>query len=441
MKLNLHLTVLWMCFILSSTTTVLHAQNPISPPGIYLADPSAKVFAKDTLFVYGSTDESLDYYCSSSHDILYTTDMLQWRLKEDVFASKGNSDEVPYNDIVLFAPDAIKMGDNHYLYYCQPDINAPEGVAISKNALGPFKQGKKIDLFGHNQIDPSVFVDDDGTAYYLWGQFNLKMAKLNEDMISIDSTSIKNNVVTEKEHFFHEGAFMTKRQGIYYLVYSDISREDRPTSIGYATSDSPLGPYTYGGVIIDNNGSNPGNWNNHGSIAQFKNQWYVFYHRSTHGVRSMRKACVEKISFLEDGSIPEVEMTTQGASLPLKATQKIDAAAACLLHGNVRIEQNAEKNEILSKFESSDAAIYKYLNFESGVSSFTLRIKSPDGAKLSVYSDKPWHKKLVDVKIPSNPDWQIITTPSTNETGIHALWIESTSKDNSTVEIDWFHFN
>lgn len=429
--------VFW--FIFSSIS--LFAQNPISPPGIYIADPSAKVFSKDTLFIYGSTDESKDYYCSDTHDILYTTDMLNWELQKNVFRSIGVNDQVPYNDAVLFAPDAIKKNDTYYLYYCQPDISAPEGVASSKSPLGPFTNGKKIDLFGHNQIDPSVFIDDDGSAYYLWGQFSLKMAKLNPEMTSIDSTTIRKDLITERDHFFHEGAYLTKRNDVYYLVYADISREDKPTCIGYATSKSPFGPYTYRGVIIDNDGCNPGNWNNHGSIAEFNNQWYVLYHRSTHGVRTMRKACVEPIEFLKDGSIPEVQMTTQGAAPPLNATKEIDAASACLLQGTVRIEQHEEFNEILSHFSNKDVAIYKFLDFDSEISSFTIRIKSIKGGKISVYSDKPWHKKLTTIELLPQQDWQTVTVPSNGESGTHAIWMEATGPEGVLFEIDWFHFN
>ena len=417
-----------------------NAQNPISPPGVYIADPSAKVFDDGKLYIYGSTDESEAYYCSVKHDIMYTSDMQNWEVSKNIFASKGKNDQVPYNDAVLFAPDATKKGDTYYLYYCQPDINAPEGVATSKSATGPFTNGKQMELNGHNQIDPSVFIDDDGTAYYLWGQFGLKMAKLKPDMMAIDTATLKTNIITEKEHFFHEGAYLTKRNGLYYLVYADISREDKPTCLGYATSTSPFGPYTYGGIIIDNNGSNPGNWNNHGSIAEFENQWYVFYHRSTHGVRTMRKACVEKISFLEDGSIPEVEMTSQGSGYPLPAISQIDAASACLLQGNVRIVRESESNEILSQFENKDVAIYKYLDFGNGVNSISIRIKSSGGGQLNIYSDKPWYKNLGTLRIEPNRNWQILSFPITSETGTHALWLEAIGNEGELFQIDWFKF-
>ena len=190
------------------------------------------------------------------------------------------------NDALLFAPDAIEKDGKYYLYYCMPDLSNAEGVAVGKSPF-EFGFGKKMELSGYEEIDPSVFVDDDGQAYYLWGQFSLKMAKLEPNMVQLDYTTLKTDVLTEKEHYFHEGAYLTKRDGIYYLIYADISRADKPTCIGYATSNNPLGPYTYQGeVIIDNSQCNPNNWNNHGSIAKFNDQWYVFYHRSTHACKN-----------------------------------------------------------------------------------------------------------------------------------------------------------
>ena len=85
-------------------------------------------------------------------------------------------------------------------------------------------------------------------------------------MLEVDTTTIVDGLVTEQEHFFHEGSSMRKRNGIYYMVYSHL-RKGRPTCIGYATSRSPLGPFEYGGVIVDNAGCDPESWNNHGSIC------------------------------------------------------------------------------------------------------------------------------------------------------------------------------
>jgi beta-xylosidase len=126
-----------LIFVGLLTITVVKAQNPIVPAGVYIADPSARVWKDGKLYIYGSTDESPDYYCSYRHDILSTSDLKTWTITKDVFASKGDKDQVPYNDALLFAPDVAFKNGTYYMYYCQPDKSNSEGVATSKSPLGP----------------------------------------------------------------------------------------------------------------------------------------------------------------------------------------------------------------------------------------------------------------------------------------------------------------
>jgi len=429
--------------LLISVIQAVLPQNPICPPGIYLADPSARVWNDGKLYIYGSLDESCDYYCSNRYHLLFTEDMNHWNLVEDIFKSSGEGDEVKYNDKVLYAPDAAYADGNYYLYYCQPDQENAEGVAFSPKPTGPFTNGETMDLKGYNQIDPALFVDDDGQMYYLWGQFTLKMARLKSNMKELEFNMVRDSILTESEHHFHEGAFLTKRSGIYYLVYADISRGDIPTCIGYATALNPFGPYTYGGVIIDNNHCNPGNWNNHGSIAGFNEQWYVFYHRSTHGCNTMRKACVEPMSFNDDGSIPEVEMTSQGAGDPLTATSRIEAEWACILNGNVRIEQFDEGKESLTQIYDGDKAAFKYVDFGAGTDSIQVCVSAGfKGGKIVVSIDKPWHQRLAILEIApgKTQKWEVQSFPVENATGIHALWLHFYGGDGQMFDIDWFAF-
>lgn len=438
MKYSLYLLLL----IFLSNSII--AQNPISPPGVYIADPSAHVWKDGKLYIYGSLDESCNYYCSYRHDVLTTEDLKSWSLHKDVFVSRGPGDGISYNDEVLYAPDAAYKRDTFYLYYCQPDRKFSEGVATSTSPTGPFTNGKNIDLKGYGQIDPSVFIDDDGQAYYLWGQFTMKMARLKPDMTELDLSSVRDSILTEGSHHFHEGAFLAKRNGIYYLIYADISRGDAPTCIGYSTSKSPFGPYKYGGVIVDNNYCNPGNWNNHGSIAEFKGKWYVFYHRSTNGCNTMRKACIEPITFNPDGSIPEVEMTSQGAAGPLNARSAIQAEWACLLSGNVRVHQFSENEEELGLIKNGDKFCYKYLDFGKGFDSLQIRISSTGKeGKLVVAADKLWHKRLGEIPVKSsqkNTNWQTLSFAVTDIQGVHSLWFQFSGDTNSTLAVDWFRF-
>ncbi len=424
----------------------IKAQNPIVPPGIYIADPSAHVWKDGKLYVYGSRDESPNYYCSWRHDVLSTSDLKTWTITENVFASKGDKDQVPYNDALLFAPDVAYKNGTYYMYYCQPDKNNTEGVATSKSPLGPFTNAQKIELNNANQIDPCVFMDDDGQAYYIWGQFQAKVGKLKPNMKEVDLSTVNNNAITEKEHFFHEGAYMIKHNGIYYMIYSHMGRAGIPTCIGYSTSKSPLGPFKYGGVIIDNDHSDPGNWNNHGSLIEFNKQWYVFYHRATHNSVTMRKTCVEPIIFNKDGSINEVEMTTQGAGEPLNALSKIDAERSCLLYGNVRIEANDVDNEVLTKIESKDKAAYKYINFNDGVDSVMVgAVPGKFKGTIEVVLDNSWGPAIGVVNVDAGEKQLVTLNASVKKTtGIHAVWLRFSSdalNAEDSFQVDWFKFS
>ena len=332
--------------------TLMYGQNPIVPPGIYIADPSAHQWKDGKMYVYGSRDESPEYYCSWSHDVLSSSDLKTWNIFKNSFASKGEGDQVPYSDDNLYAPDCQYANGNYYLYYCLANNTATEGVAVSKSPTGPFKNGTNIKLAGYNEIDPCVFIDDDGQAYYIWGQFTAKMAKMKSDMTEIDSSDNQGQMLLQKKNIFSMKADIWSNVMVFTILFMHIwdVQADLHVSV-MPPSTQPMGPFKYGGVIIDNDHCDPGCWNNHGSIAEFNGKWYVFYHRSTHGCNTMRKACVEPISFNEDGSINEVEMTSQGAGSPLKADQETDAARACLLYGNVRIINLPGNNEVLNRYK------------------------------------------------------------------------------------------
>jgi len=406
----------------------MHAQNPISPMGVYIADPTARVNPDGNMYIYGSLDKVPGRYCSKDYHVLKSDDLRTWKLYENSFSFEMD----------LYAPDMIHKDGTYYLYYDTP--RGDEWVAFSDSPTGPFKDGVKIE--GPRQIDPNVFIDDDGQAYYFWGQFSAKGAKMNPDMKSIDLSTVKDGIVTEAEHFFHEGSFVFKRNGWYYFVYADISRKHTPSCIGYAMSRNVMGPYEYKGVIIDNDGCNPGNWNNHGSVVEYKGQWYVLYHRSTHGSRTMRKACIEPIYFNEDGTIREAEMTSQGAGPALDARSKIDAARSCLMNGNVRIVLDGDR-EILSGIQSGDSAAWKYIDFGEGVSKLKMRVRSNSDSVLSLSLDQSWNRAVARANVPDTKgEWAELSFDVSGLSGVHAMWISAfgrTSGDKG-LDIDWIVF-
>ena len=407
-------------------------RNPICPMGVYIADPTSRVAPDGRLYIYGSLDTTPEQYCSKDYHVLSTSDLSNWTLNRYSFTC----------DKVMYAPDLMYKNGMYYLYYENP--NGDEFVAESKSPVGPFHNGIKIE--GPLQIDPNVFIDDDGQAYYFWGQFSAKGAKMNADMKTIDQSTIVDGIVNEDNHFFHEGSYVIKRGKYYYYIFADISRNSRPTCLGYAMATSPFGPYEYKGVIIDNAGCDPETWNNHGSLVEYKGKWYVLYHRSTHASRSMRKACIEPIKFNADGTIPEVEMTSQGACGPIDAFEKIPAGIACKMHGNVRIQRKYNRGDIeeLGCIRNGDNAEWKYIDFGRGAKNVSICLTSKSAGKILLYTDNFKGKPIATIDIKAGLNSEIVNVPIKKIKGVHALCMKYVGNDVSNDDlfnIDWFMFD
>ena len=415
--------------------------NPICPMGVYMADPSARVM-DGRLYVACSLDLNSLFWCSPYHHMLSTGDLLHWTLHPNTFASAGPYDEVSYSDAELYAPDVIEKDGKYYLYYDLSDWT--EGVAVADSPAGPFRRGEAIG--GVCGIDPCVFIDDDGQAYYFWDQFSARGAKLHPDMKTLDMSTLHEGIVTEKEHGFHEGSFVFKRDGWYYYVYADISRQNRPTCLGYSMSRNIWGPYEYKGVIIDSDGCDPGVWNNHGSVVEFGGQWYVLYHRSTHRSGKLRKVCIEPVSFRADGTIREVEMTSQGAGAPLAARSRIDAARACLFSGgpHIRLMEGRTDREILSGAVNGSKAAWKYVDFPEGLTRMNVRVRAFEGGRIDIRQDQSFSGTVASLEVPAGKgEWTTLSCDVNAAPGVHALWMGFSGPDSSApalFELEWIEF-
>ena len=427
--------------------------NPIAPPGLYIADPEVRQMPDGRIYLYGSRDEPGNAWCSHAYHVMSSSDFSRWDVEQFSFATKGIGKQTDYTEDVLYAPDCIFHNGKYYLYYCLAADGENEGVAVSDSPYGPFRDGQKIE--GITGIDPSIFIDDDGQAYLYWGQINAKGAKLSKDMKTIEG-KIHDQLLTYDDHFFCEGSSIRKINGIYYYVYAGNPRhkEQGCLTLCYATSSSPLGPYTYRGVIIDNFGCDKNVGNNHGSLLEIDGQWYIFYHRATHGTNTMRKACVEPIYFNPDGTIQEAEMTTQGVGGPMSPFIRMDAARACLLSGNLMIKVRRPVHDIpveyLSEIRDGDYACWKYYNFDvSPVTHFVcktwgenqkgtieIRLDSPTGELLGTCDLAPMHGDVA---------YGIHETEIKRAQGKHALVLvfkagAEVSNDEDLMNLEWFAF-
>ena len=379
--------------------------------------------------------------------------MTHWNLEQFSFATEGPGKQTDYTDRVLYAPDCIYHNGQYYLYYCLAgDKTDDEGVAVSDSPYGPFRNGRVIK--GAEGIDPSIFIDDDGQAYLYWGQGYAKGARLSRDLTRIEGP-ISDKLLTYQEHAFNEASSVRKRNGIYYYIYGGHQRhgESNCATLNYATSTSPLGPFTYRGVIVDNFSSQANVVNNHGSIVEYKGNWYIFYHRPTHGTSSMRKVCVEPIHFNSDGTIQEVEMTTQGVSGPMNPLLRMEASRACQLQGHlvVRCQRHPEDTpvEYLSQIRHGDQAYWRYYDFNkqsirhfecktwqaNAEADIEIRLDAPDGELLGTCHLRPMNGDV---------NYQIHRTAVRPVKGVHALVLVFKSpasvSDQDLLNLEWFRF-
>ncbi len=318
------------------------AGNPIITH-MFTADPSAHVWADGRLYIYASHDVFPARGCDlmDKYHVFSTDNMVDWVDHGEVFSSADTKSWSTCEGF-MWAPDAaeVKQEDGSYKYYffyphpasnegaVQPDRDGKTwnetwriAVAVSDSPTGPFTDLgpiKDVDgnpIGGWSMIDPCVFQDDDGSYYlYFGGGGNNNAAdhakgygacfgaKLSADMTTLETPLQQMKGLTD----FHEGVWMFKYDDLYYSMFADNNTEGGGNQQRYATSESPLGPWVTHDVILTPTGCDT----SHGSIAQYRGNWYIFYHnQDISGVGNLRSVCVDKVEFDEFGAIQVVKQT------------------------------------------------------------------------------------------------------------------------------------
>ncbi len=314
---------------------------------IYTADPSAHVF-ENRIYIYPShdidagvpEDDFGGHFCMEDYHILSMDTPTDTKASDHGTAL--HIKDVPWAEKQMWAPDAAYKNGIYYLYFPAKakDGAFRIGVATSKNPAGPFKAQPEA-IKGSFSIDPCSFVDEDGKAYLyfggIWGgqlqrwqtgkfiadvktPFDLepadnalalcaKVARLTEDMLEFDEKprdlvilDENGNPLLAGDHNrrFFEASWMHKYNGKYYFSYSTGDTH----FICYAISDSPYGPFTYKGILL-----NPViGWTNHHSVVEFKGKWYLFYHDCVLSEGKTHLRCVKctEIFYNPDGTIQTV---------------------------------------------------------------------------------------------------------------------------------------
>ena len=375
------------------------AQNPYLPLWEYIPDGEPYVFedpdcpGKQRVYIYGSHDNLITEYCGRDQVVWSAPveDLFHWRYDGIIFKSATDRDgKLLYPNgqgDVLYAPDVTmryvqrKMSDGTIVtkpeYYLYPNNQAGGRngqIARSDRPDGPFvvtnwsKDNPTI-TDGVLRFAPAVFVDADGRVYGYWGFENSYAAEL--DPVTMATVKPGTEIVTDmvsgrnqKGVFrFFEASSMRKIEDKYVFVYSRFTEDGEfglPTSnytLAYAYGDSPLGPFKYGGTIIDGRARDKDDngktiptaypyGNTHGSILQVNGQWWVFYHRQTGTDEYSRQAMVAPINVkVERGkggkvTISEGEYTSEGFKTEgLNPLDKSAAGWACYLTSPKGIRQ------------------------------------------------------------------------------------------------------
>ncbi len=382
--------------------------NPFLPKWEYVPDGEPRVFG-DRVYIYGSHDTAgstdfcdykLKVWSASIHDLEnWTCHGVSFRTRAD---ENGPAD-TDWTNNKLFAPDVVEKDGKYYLFAYI--IGAKGCVAVSDKPEGPFELIGPYEYTISDEvccngwfIDPGVLVDTDGKVYIYCGFERSFMAQINPDKMNevLDGTLIEHIIPVEEPYSFFEACSPRKIGDTYYMIYSP----KKGNRLDYLTSKSPTGPFEYRGTIVDNGVDYPAG-NNHGSICKIGDQWYVFYHRMTNSTLMSRRACVEKIEILEDGTIPQVEMTSLGFRDSLNPYEITPAEIACVLTGGCYVsEKNTFKRVIRSitfnnvigykYFDFGEDYASKYMTFSANVigkgyyTSFSIRVDSPDGEEIGV---------------------------------------------------------
>jgi hypothetical protein len=312
-------------------------ENPIARD-LFTADPAPMVY-KDTVYLYTGHDEAKgsemftmkDWLCFSSKD------MRTWTAHGPIMKVS----DFHWAERDAWASQAVERDGKFYFYaavrHGQPHPGMAIGVAVSESPTGPFVDARGSALITDDMtpspnpwddIDPTVFIDDDGTAWLCWGNPNCYLVRLKANMIELDGPIEKIRVPN-----YTEGPWLHKRGSLYYLTYAAFAHQGMWEKICYATAPRMTGPWTYRGILTE---QAKNSYTIHPGIAEFKGQWYFFYHNAaltlTNGEKGglgRRAVCVEHLQYNEDGTMRFIEQTTEGVSVPPK-----ENAASAMGRGN-----------------------------------------------------------------------------------------------------------
>ena len=425
---------------------LVFADNPIVQTK-YTSDPAPMVASDGKLYVYtGHDEDGSTWYTMNDWQVFSTEDMVNWT----EYPSPMGIKTVSWANGSAWAAQCCEKNGRYYWYFCANKTGGSMaiGVATSNSPSAKFRSmTSPLSNQFWGEIDPTVLIDDDGKAYLYWGNPDLYCAELASNMIRIQNGPYKVDLTREsfggyKEKYkengeektrivgkdcYEEGPWIMKRDGMYYLVYA---AGGVPEHISYSTSASPLGPWTYRGIIMPTQG---GSFTNHPGVVEYKGHWYFFYHNGAlpGGGGFTRSVCVEEFHFNQDGSFPTINMTTRGPDAigTLNPFERVEAETMATSKG-VKSDVETGRGVYIKNIDRSDYIRVREVDFgEDGAKSITVAVKSdqsPGKIRVQV-SGMTGYQATIDV--PQTLDeWTELSADFTNPiTGKHDVTFSFTS--------------
>ncbi len=437
----------------------LKAQNPIVQT-YFTADPAPMVY-NDRVYLYTThdEDETVDNFFTMYNWRAYSSaDMVNWTdhgvvasLKDFAWSGKTNG---------AWAPQAIERNGRFYLY-C-PIHGDGVAVLVADSPTGPFMDplGKRLiddteDIW--HDIDPTVFIDDDGQAYLFWGNPQIFYVKLNEDMISYDRSIGRKGIfkmeMTPEAFGSHagpdgtirsnytEGPWVYKHNNLYYLVYAAAGI---PEYIAYSTAPSIQGPWSYRGYIMARAPHLA--FTNHSGIIDYKDRSYFFYH--THelskGEGFKRSVSLEPFQYNADGSIPMITPTKEGVKESagfLDPFQRVEAETIAWSEG-LKTASDNQSGIYVTQIQDGDFMKVRSVDFGKGAKRFTASVASASqGGRIEMRLDSVDGMLLGFCDVANTGGWQNFQSISTKikETkGVHDVCFVFKGIGDQLFNFDWW---
>jgi hypothetical protein len=294
----------------------------------FTADPSVRVF-NGKLYMYPSHDVFPANRCSTmdNYHVFSSSNGQDWKDEGQILSSWDLN--WGFKGGWMWAPDCEYINGKYYFFY--PHLRTQEenndwitAVAVSDTPVGPFKDLGPIEgTGGQGLIDPNILKVSDDEVYIYWGgSQKLYASKItcNGDNVALTGGTTE---LTNQLSNFHEGSWCFEKDGTYYMTYAR-SNGDNTESLGYATGPSPLGPFTYKGIMLSPNpGTNMDT--SHGCVTNYEGTWLIFYHNmAISGFECLRSVCCDYLHFNGDGTIQTVTPAANTAP-PVNTTAPTNA--------------------------------------------------------------------------------------------------------------------